>query len=118
MIVRDRSMEPTLRPGDRLYLDPAPARAGRLARGDIVVLRDPTRSVERLVKRVTGIPGDPIPPNGPTIPPARLYVEGDAGEGSRDSSVFGAVDLREVEGVVWFRYAPTERRGPIGPTLK
>jgi len=112
-------MEPTLRPGDRLYVDPAPARAGRLLRGDVVVLRDPARSVERLVKRITGLPGDARPPNESPIPPAHLYVVGDAGEGSRDSSEFGSVAMSEVEGVVWFRYAPPERRGPLGdPTLK
>ena len=83
------------------------------------MLRDPTRSVERLVKRITGLPGDARPPNEPPIPPAQLYVAGDSGEGSCDSSKFGPVAMSEIEGVVWFRYALPERRGPIGdPTLK
>ncbi len=112
-------MEPTLRPGDRLYVDPRPARTGRLFRGDVVVLRDPARSVERLVKRVTGLPGDARLPNGRPIPPGQLYVLGDAGGGSRDSSEFGPVAMNDIDGVVWYRYAPPERRGPIGGrTLK
>lgn len=109
-------MEPELRPGDRLYVDPAPARDGRISPGDIVVLRDPSRSVERLVKRVTGMPGDRVPPAMQPVPPAHVYVRGDAGGVSRDSSTFGPVVLKDVEGVVWFRYAPSDRRGPISRT--
>lgn len=112
-------MEPTLLPGDRLYVDPEPARARRIERGDIVVLRDPTRSVDRLIKRVIGVSGDPIGSEGASIPRGKLYVLGDGFEGSRDSSLFGPVDLSEVEGVAWFRYAPSDRRGPLGrPILK
>lgn len=83
------------------------------------MLRDPTRRVERLVKRVAGAPGDEMAPDRAAVPPGRIFVRGDAAEGSRDSSIFGPVDIREVEGVVWFRYGPLERRGVVDrPTLK
>ncbi len=112
-------MEPTFFAGDRLYVDPWPAHAGTFDRGDVIVLRDPEGSVPRLIKRITGLPGDEVGPDGARVPPGHLRVTGDSPTGSRDSSVFGPVATSEVEGVVWFRYAPSERRGPIGrPTLK
>ena len=40
--VASSSMEPTLRPGDRVLVDELPARVGSLHRGDIVVFDDPT----------------------------------------------------------------------------
>jgi signal peptidase I len=119
VIVHDRSMEPTLLSGDRLYVDPAPARAGTFERGDIVVVRDPEGSVPRLIKRIAALPGDEVGPDRARMPPGYLRVAGDSNEGSRDSSRFGPVAASEVEGVVWFRYAPSERRGPIDrPMLK
>ena len=118
VIVHDRSMEPTFFAGDRLYVDPGP------------------RTRERSTGRRHRAPGsrrfgpppdqtDHRPPRGRGRAGRRAGAprtsprDRDSPTGSRDSSVFGPVATSEVEGVVWFRYAPSERRGPIGrPTLK
>lgn len=102
-VVRDDSMRPAFVPGDRLYVDPRP-RAG-LAVGDAVVLRDPERPGAWLLKRVVELSSGPGP--------AAVMVRGDNGERSRDSRHFGPRPPGEIVGVVWFRYAPDARRGPI-----
>ncbi|MET9347541.1 signal peptidase I [Streptomyces termitum] len=51
------SMEPTLRPGDRVLV--SPGSAGRVARFDVVLLRG-GRQDSLLVKRVIGLPGDKV----------------------------------------------------------
>ena len=117
-MVRDDSMRPTLIPGDRLWVDPRPARQGRFARGEIVVARDPDGSGRHLLKRVVGLADDPIG-DGRRVPDGSVYLEGDDRERSRDSRTFGPVALDAILAVAWFRYFPADRRGPIGPgTLK
>ncbi len=113
MVVEDDSMVPTLRPGDRLLVDPAPYRRRAPARGEIVVVRDPERRDRLLVKRVAAAGGEPLAGGG-TVPAGSVYVVGDAPQLSRDSRTFGPIDRRAAVGLVWFRYAPADRRGPIG----
>lgn len=115
MVVRDDSMRPTLVPGDRLYVDPRPGRA--LTRGDLVVVQDPERTDRSLVKRVGAIAGDATP-EGTTVPQGTVHLLGDNPEASRDSRQFGPVDRSRILGVVWFRYAPADRRGPLNGTFK
>jgi signal peptidase I len=58
--VPSQSMLPTLRPGDRVWVNKLAYRRGRLpARGDIVVFPHPDTGV-LFVKRVVGLPGDRI----------------------------------------------------------
>lgn len=136
LVVRDHSMEPALRPGDRLLLDPLAYRAARPRRGDIVVIHDPAEPERLLVKRVVGTPGDfvrvtvegaqrmgaPTPPGGTPpvgvleeleIPLEHLFVLSDRPARTRDSRQFGPVPMRSVRGQVWFRYAPSRRRGEL-----
>jgi signal peptidase I len=115
VVVRDDSMRPELAPGDRLWVDPRPGRP--LARGEIVVFRDPETPGRLLVKRVVGLGGDrPVP--GPAFPGGSVYVEGDNPGASRDSRTFGPVPRGAVVGVAWFRYAPAARRGPLTTKFK
>ena len=131
MIVRDESMTPAFRPGDRLWVerrrteDPAP----RV--GEVVVAQDPESATRLLVKRVALVgPGwvrptgsdasstGPAPAQAGTeweVPADSVWLLSDRPDGSRDSRRFGPVGVPAVLGTVWFRYAPSDRRGPVEP---
>ncbi len=91
-------MLPTLDPGDRLLV----VRAWRVGVGDLVVVADPRRPGRLLVKRVVG------------EDPGGLELRGDNPDASTDSRFFGAVPRSSVRGRVVRRYAPADRRGPVG----
>jgi nickel-type superoxide dismutase maturation protease len=97
-IVADTSMQPALRPGDRVLV----SRWSRPRPGDVVVLRDPEQSSVLLAKRIAQRTAD-----------GHYEVRGDNPNVSRDSRTFGTVAHRLVIGKVVFRYLPAERRGPI-----
>lgn len=103
-------MRPAFLPGDRLYADPTPGRP--LVRGDVVVAHDPERPGRLILKRVSNVGVGPPPVSG-GAPSAVLTLVGDAPDESRDSRQFGPVPLSAIVGVVWFRYAPAERRGGV-----
>jgi nickel-type superoxide dismutase maturation protease len=103
-VVVDDSMLPGLRPGDRLLIDPGAFRRRPPQVGDVVVARDPEAGGRLLIKRVTDR----------DRPPGTVTLLGDARDRSRDSRAFGPVPYRSIVGLVWFRYLPRERRGPIG----
>jgi len=113
--VRDDSMRPTLVPGDRLYVDPRPARP--LAPGDVVVARDPERPGRLLVKRV-GVAPATLDPGRERPPNRTVYLVADSPGPGRDSRHFGPVDASAIVGVAWFRYAPASRRGSVAVTFK
>ncbi|MCI4352074.1 MAG: S26 family signal peptidase [Thermoplasmata archaeon] len=113
VIVHDRSMEPFLAPGDRLYVDPHALESQPPARGDVVVFRDPEGSGRLLIKRVTGLPGDRPPGTRTSVPAKHLFVLGDRLADSHDSRMFGPVPFSLVVGRARFRYAPAGRRGPL-----
>jgi signal peptidase I len=112
--VRGSSMEPTLRPGDRVLVH---RRAlARVRRGQVVVLEPPlpggaqrtgTASLDdRLwnIKRVVALPGDPVPAGVPNaghaerVPPQALVVLGDSAwsTDSRQRGFYSASDLLGV----------------------
>jgi nickel-type superoxide dismutase maturation protease len=95
--VQDTSMQPVLRPADRIlvatWLEPRV--------GDIVVVRDPEWRSTNLVKRVVA-----LTPDG-------LEVRGDNPNVSRDSRHFGQVPRTLVRGRVVYRYFPAARRGRL-----
>ena len=86
--IADTSMQPALRPGDRVLV--ATWLAPRV--GDIVVLRDPEATRTHTVKRVVG------------VREGACDVRGDNMNVSRDSRHFGLVPRRLVVGRVVFRY--------------
>lgn len=53
-------MEPTLFSNNVLLTEKLSARHGRLARGDIIVARNPTNPRQFICKRVLGLPGDTV----------------------------------------------------------
>ena len=105
--MHDESMLPTLRPGDRLLVDPAAFRHRPPAPGEIVVLRDPEVPGRLLIKRVERV--DPGP-----APAGSVYVVGDEPARSRDSRAFGPVPARSLVGRAYRCYAPAGRRGDLG----
>lgn len=113
VVVHDTSMLPTLRPGDRLRVDPRAYRSRPPAVGEIVVLRDPEEPARWLVKRVDAVgPSDPGAARGP-LPVGTVFVVSDAPGPTRDSRRFGPVPVAGLLGRAYERYAPAERRGPL-----
>ena len=131
------SMEPTLRPGDRLL-----ARADRdavLQRDDLVIVLAPDKMGADLIKRLVGLPGDKVevrnyqlyvngvftpPPDGVDAHPGTqkaewilgpddYFVAGDNRERSDDSVEFGPVSRKSIVGRVFFRYSPRARWGSV-----
>lgn len=107
--VTGSSMAPTYEDGARLLV-----RTGiRIQRGDVVVFRHPRgeqdpEQLRWLVKRVTALPGEPVPGDvlervgarpGEAVPEGRMVVRGDA-ESTLDSRHFGYVPTGTVLGVV------------------
>jgi signal peptidase I len=102
--VRGHSMEPTLRDGDWLLVDPG-AYAHRVPRrGELVVVRDARHRERVLVKRVAAVDGTG----------ASLTIGGDHPAHAEDSVAIGAVESEAVLGRPWFRYWPSDRMGRIG----
>ena len=131
--VRGRSMLPTLRPGDFLWIGPA----RKVKRGDIVLVR----KEELLLKRVVGLPGETIslrsshvyvdgaPVEEPYVSPtsyleplpdqtiplasSAYFVLGDARDDSLDSRRLGPVNIGQIEGVARRRLWPPTRWGRL-----
>lgn len=86
--VGGESMRPTLRPGQRVLVDPR-AYARRVpALGDIVVARHPFRREVHLVKRVARVDGD------------RVFLAGDNPAESTDSRTLGGFLPERIVGRV------------------
>jgi signal peptidase I len=122
LTVRSASMTPTIGVGERVLVDKTaygvmvpfsswrsdrPARLGgpsTPSRGDIVALFSDDGAHRILVKRVVGIPGDPVPigdrSSATVIPAGHIYVLGDNRAASVDSRHWGPVALHRVIGRV------------------
>ena len=97
--VRGGSMEPTLRPGDRLIvtrLGESPARVG-----DVVIARDPREPGRELVKRVGALASGGV------------ELRGDNPRASTDGRTFGPLPAPAIEWRVLFRYWPPGRIGRV-----
>ncbi len=65
--VRGQSMTPTLRPGMRVTASRLPVCLGRLRRGDVVVVKPPTRAERLEIKRILGLPNETVSWSGGRI---------------------------------------------------
>ena len=112
-------MEPAIREGDWLLVDPTSSRWPR--RGTIVAFHEPD-SGALSIKRVAGRPGDRIPFRDGYLEladdEAWLIADADpastaaAGLGEPiDSRSYGPVPVALLVGRVWFRYGPLRRIG-------
>lgn len=102
--VEGLSMQPALSEGARVLVRRCPA--DRVRRDDVVVLDAPPAGT-RMIKRVVGLPGDPVsdgavPPEtaARTVPAGRLLVLGDNAARSLDSRQFGFLDATALVGVM------------------
>ena len=140
-VIPSGSMIPTIELQDRVVANKFIYRFTEPERGDIVVLDDPTGSVDTLIKRVIatggetvdfvdgvvvvdgvvldepythGLPTEPMVQEMPyTVPEDSVWLMGDYRTNSADSRVFGAVPLSEVRGRAVFRFWPIDRIGAM-----
>jgi signal peptidase I len=114
-------MEPTLREGDWLLVDPTTTRWPRP--GSIVAFLEPESGI-LAVKRVAAGPGERVPFGGGYLEladdEAWLVADATPAEAAAagfgppvDSMRFGPVPVALLVGRVWFRYAPVRRIGLI-----
>lgn len=129
-VVYGQSMEPSLRPHQRLIVDKLTYRFRAPARNDIIVLDLPGVD-DMLVKRIVGLPGEtieirdgvvlvdgrelaePFPHDightymaPTTLGALEYFVMGDNRDNSNDSRSFGPVKRETIVGRVWLRYWP------------
>lgn len=137
--VEGQSMEPNLHNNERLVIEKISYRLSEPHRGDIVVLRLPSRlSDPPLIKRVIGLPGETIeirnghvyvdgemlnesyldqltfsnmPPR--KVSPEHVFVMGDNRSASNDSRNFGEVAISDIIGRAWIRYWPPGAAGVL-----
>jgi hypothetical protein len=108
-VVAERSMAPTLEPGDTLLLLPAgpdglPWLRGAPRAGSIVVV---VRGKRLDIKRVAAFP------DGTPHTPDALWLLGDNAAASSDSRQGGPVPLSALRGILLFRTGPSGRRGRV-----
>ena len=121
VVVRERSMEPTILPGDWLLVDPTLSRWPR--RGSIVVFREPDGDL-LAIKRLAAGPGDRVEldeghlvlgeDEAWLLSDAPLGALAEQGAGAPvDSRRYGPVPVDCLVGRVWFRYGPPRRVGML-----
>ncbi|MET0233553.1 MAG: signal peptidase I [Kibdelosporangium sp.] len=94
MVVEGPSMRPTFVEGDRLLV----RRRTEVRPGDVVVVPHPVIPGERMIKRVTAVPGDKDPTgSGRLVPDGKLVLQADD---TGDSRKAGLLDASQVLGVV------------------
>jgi len=87
--VDDRSMEPTLSPGDYVLVNRWSYALHGPVQGDLVVARDPENPTRHVVKRIADVADGSV------------YLVGDNAALSRDSRTYGAVPRDLLVGRVW-----------------
>ncbi|MDR1204213.1 MAG: signal peptidase I [Peptococcaceae bacterium] len=135
-IVPSGSMMPTIRPGDRLFVEKVTHHFGGVHPGDIVVFDPPEAAnfEDDLIKRLIAVAGDSVevkngtlyvndhPVDEPyvedpmnyemakqTVPDGKIFVLGDNRNSSLDSHRWGFADLDSVQGKAMLIYWPLNR---------
>ena len=108
-VVAERSMAPTLEPGDTLLVAPAGPHGLPWLRGtprvESIVIAE--REGRFDIKRVAAWPDDMLQT------PNALWLLGDNAAASSDSRQGGPVPLSALRGTVLFRTGPSGRRGRV-----
>ena len=100
--VEGHSMEPALRHGDWVLVDPDSYKARQPRLGELVVSRDPRANTRVIVKRVIAVNrvGD-------------MLVAGDHPAHRGEALEIGRLASADLIGRPWFRYWPLSRFGPL-----
>jgi len=98
MVVRGRSMMPTLVPGERVLFDRLAYVSERPRVGDIVLARHPARPGARMIKRIAEMVGRD-----------EYWLLGDNAGASTDSRTVGPFQRRDIVARAWLVFWPPER---------
>ena len=136
--IPSQSMVPTLRVGDRVFVNKFVYRFWEPEKGDIIVFQSVEGGEEDLIKRVVALPGDRVAVrkgvlrvNGEPqeesyvnrrspdessfkstrVPEGNVFAMGDNRANSRDSRFFGPVPYENIEGEAFMRFWPLTRIG-------
>ncbi len=133
------SMEPTLQPGDRIFVNKFIYRFREPERQEIIVFRYPVHPQQKFVKRIIGLPGDKVKiSNGQVyvngdllaepylkehsysdyplteIPAGHYFVLGDNRNNSQDSRFWGFVPRENILGKPFVIFWPFSRMKWVG----
>ena len=138
--VEGTSMEPKLKPQDRIFVNKFVYHISKIERGDIVVFWYPKDLSKSFIKRVIGLPGETVEIRSgvvfvdreeltePYVPPeyfdskslapevvsdGNYFVLGDHRNSSNDSRTWGLVPKQNIFGEAVFRYWPLSQLGLI-----
>ncbi|MFZ5639714.1 MAG: signal peptidase I [Bacillota bacterium] len=133
------SMEPTLKPGDRIIVNKLIYRYSQPKRGDIMVFKYPRDPARDFIKRTVGLPEETVEIKdskvyinnkeipqpflepglkfgsfGPVeVPEGSYFMMGDNRNNSEDSRVWGTLPRENIVGKAMFIYWPLSRIGMV-----
>ena len=88
--IEDRSMEPTFKSGDYVFVNKLAYAFGNPSKGDVIVFKHPKEKDRFLIKRISLITNSD-----------EYFVVGDNKSYSRDSRHFGPIKKNMIIGKVW-----------------
>ncbi|KAJ4980737.1 hypothetical protein NE237_031574 [Protea cynaroides] len=123
--VHGPSMLPTLNiTGDVILAERISSRLGKVAPGDIVLVRSPENPRKLVAKRVLGMEGDRVTflvdpkvsdrYESVIVPKGHVWVQGDNIYASHDSRNFGPVPYGLIQGKAFCRIWPYDGFGSLG----
>ena len=114
------SMQPVIEEGDIALTEKRSVMKNTLKKGDIVIATSPVTPDRIICKRITGFEDEEMPPHQNKtifsyshIPPGHVWLEGDNTSASTDSRTYGPVPYGLIQGRVFYRLFPANRRGKI-----
>ena len=115
MRIHGHSMLPLLRPGTVVIVDERAYARRPPRRGEIVAVRAPRVGGEAAVKRITGVPNEPVTVGARTwyLGADEYFLLGDQAHDSLDSRTLGPVIRQELIGPVWLRCWPPKFLEPV-----
>ncbi|KAL7129378.1 hypothetical protein ABFS83_13G062400 [Erythranthe nasuta] len=124
-LVYGPSMLPTLNfTGDVLLVEKMSTLLGKVAPGDVVLVRSPENPRKTITKRVIGMEGDTVTflvdptrsdrSHSLVVPKGHVWIQGDNLYASHDSRHVGPIPYGLLLGKVFYRVWPPRDFGPLG----